>query len=130
MNHSFEKLLRGLEKLAVHWKVTLSPELKELLVVWHEEDHMGMVARYPVDRDNKTKELQNTEAFDLKALVDECEGVLQELSEFGPSLQLEFEPRLRGEFEPSPEEEEYNDFIAQECGEVLIDQEIVPPDSQ
>ena len=51
MGHSFEKLLRGLEKLAEYWKATLSPGLKELLVVWHDEDHMGWwpVIRTPPD---------------------------------------------------------------------------------
>ena len=89
--------------MAKRWEIELTTAFTELLDAWEKEDSSGMVARYPETKNRHPRTLMHADAFDLESLVDECESVLEDLTELldEPGLQahLALQAELADEYE-------------------------------
>jgi hypothetical protein len=85
-DHSLKKQLPDLETVAKLSRVTLGPLFVQLIDAWEKDDPIGTKVRYPLTKRGEEQELQNSDAFDLGSLVEECESALEDLSELKADL--------------------------------------------
>jgi|SRR5580693_5040836 hypothetical protein len=88
-SHSLKQQLPDLQTVAKRSQVTLGPLFIQLIEAWEQDDAKGMKARYPLTMGGQEQELPNSDAFDLRSLVDECESALDELSELKADLNFQ-----------------------------------------